>query len=302
MRFAAHTLGSLTTWLNSPKGFLFTLLGLVAVLVALGLFTSTMTIAWRELKRHFRSVPSYLVLAMFLLYQGVVFFMLIHLLNTPNAEPSPPMRWFFGGVIWFYPLFVFVVSILTCQLLATEQRERTIEPLMTAPVRESEVVLGKFIGTMGFFMFMWAWTLVYIVILKHVGGGQQINPGPIMASYFGTLLISALGVAVGIFFSSVTRNIILALAATFISLFLAFIAKLLTVFDVVKTQGDKPGKFMGIISSDWMVKILDHILIIDFMDDFSQGIVDSRNVIFLLSGTALCLFAAVRILKLRKWR
>lgn len=302
MSSVVYTSGSLASWLNTPKGFLVTLFGLLVVLVLLGLFTSTMTIAWRELKRHFRSVPSYLVLAMFLLYQGVVFFMLIHLLNTPNAEPSPPMRWFFGGVIWFYPLFVFVVSILTCQLLATEQRERTIEPLMTAPVRESEVVLGKFIGTMGFFMFMWACTLVYIVILKYAGGGQKINPGPIMASYVGTLLISGLGVAVGIFFSSVTRDIILALAATFISLFLAFIAKLLMVFDVVKTQGDKPGKFMGLISSDWVIKILEHSLIIDFMDDFSQGIVDSRNVIFLLTVTALCLFAAVRVLQLRKWR
>lgn len=302
MSTTAYTLGSLASWLNTPKGFLVTMVGLVAVLVLLGFFTSTMTIAWRELKRHFRSTPSYLVLAMFLLYQGVVFFMLIHLLNTPNAEPSPPMRWFFGGVIWFYPLFVFIVSILTCQLLATEQRERTIEPLMTAPIHESEVVLGKFIGTMGFFMFMWAWTIAYIVILKYAGGGQKINVGPIMASYVGTMLISGLGVALGLFFSSITRNIILALTATTISLFLAFIAKLLLVFDVVKTQGDKPGKFMGIISSEWVVKILEHTMIIDFMDDFSQGIVDSRNVIYLLSGTALCLFAAVRVLQLRKWR
>jgi ABC-2 type transport system permease protein len=74
------------------------------------------------------------------------------------------------------------------------------------------------------------------------------------------------------------------------------------VFDVVKTQGDKPGKFMGIVSSEWVIKLLEHTMIIDFMDDFSQGIVDSRNVIYLLSCTALCLFAAVRVVQLRKWR
>ena len=85
MSTAPHTFGSLATWLNTPKGFLVTMVGLVIVLTLLGLFTSTMTIAWRELKRHFRSLPSYLVLAMFLLYQGIVFFMLIHLLNTPNG-------------------------------------------------------------------------------------------------------------------------------------------------------------------------------------------------------------------------
>ncbi|MFH2005813.1 MAG: ABC transporter permease [bacterium] len=302
MTNVVHSLGSAVTWLNSPKGFLALMGALVAVLVLLGLFTSTMTIAWRELKRYFRSPASYLVLAMFLLYQGVVFFMLISLLNGPNADPSPPMRWFFGGVIWFYPVFVFVVAMLTCSLLTSEQRERTIETLMTAPVRESEVVLGKFLGTMGFFVFMWLWTLVYIIILSNVGAGQKINPGPVLSGYVGTLLICALGVSFGLLCSALTRDLLLALMATVIGLKLVFIVKLMMVFGVLKTPGDKPGRFMGLISSDWINRVFEHTMIIDFMDDFSQGIVDSRNVIYLLSATALFLFAAVRVLQLRKWR
>ncbi len=302
MMGAAQTFASFVSWMNSPKGFIYALVGLAAVLVLLGVFTSTLTIAWRELKRFFRAPSSYLILAMFLFYQGMIFFMLVHLLNSPNAEPSPPMRWFFGGVIWFYPIFVFVVAMLTQGLIATEQRTRTIESLMTAPVHEYEVVLGKFIGAMGFFAFMWLWTIVYIIILKTVGGGQKINPGPVMAGYVGTLLICGLGVAFGLLCSALTRDSKLAGMSTVIGLLLVFIAKLMLVFDVLKTQGDKPGKVMGLVNAEFLFKVLDHTMIIDFMDDFSQGIVDSRNVIYLLSGTALCLFVAVRVVQLRKWR
>ncbi len=299
---ATQTFATFMSWLNTPKGFLYCLAAMALLGVGLGLFSSTMTIAWRELKRFFRAPSSYLILAMFLFYQGMIFFMLVHLLNSPNAEPSPPMRWFFGGVIWFYPIFVFVVAMLTQGLLASEQRSRTIESLMTAPVHEFEVVLGKFIGAMGFFLFMWMWTLVYIFILKSVGHGQKINPGPVLSGYVGTLLICGLGVAFGLLCSSLTRDSKLAGMSTVIGLLLVFIAKLMLVFDVLKTQGDKPGKVMGIVSSDWLFKVLEHTMIINFMDDFSQGIVDSRNVIYLLTGTALCLFVAVRVMQLRKWR
>lgn len=293
---------SFASQLNTPTGFFWMLGGLALLLVLLGLTTHTLTIAWRELKRHFRAPESYLILAMFLLFQGLVFFMLITVLNRPDAPHSPPMRWFFGGVIWFYPIYVFVVALLTADLITDEQRFRTIETLMTAPVRESEVVVGKFLGAMGFYLFLWLWTLSYVLILSTVSKGQSFSAGPILSGYVGTLLIGALGISFGILCSSISRNLKFAISLTGVGLLLVFIVKIMLLWDIFKTTAGEKGRFLGIVSATWLQKAFEHGLIIDFMDDFSKGIVDTRHVVFLLSGTAFCLFAATRVVQLRKWR
>lgn len=293
---------SLVTTLNSPVGLIWMLVAITVILALLGLFTNTLTIAWRELKRHFRAPESYLILAMFLLFQGLVFFMLIGVLNRPDAPHSPPMRWFFGGVIWFYPIYVFVVALLSGDLIVDEQRFRTLETLMTAPVRESEVVVGKYLGAMGFYAFLWLWTTAYLLILSTVSKGQSYSVWPILSGYFGTMLIGSLGIAFGILCSSISRNLRFAIALTGVGLLLVFIVKIMTLWDLFKSTAGEKGKFLGIISASWLQKVLERGLIIDFMDDFSKGIVDTRHVVFLVAGTAFCLFAATRVVQLRKWR
>lgn len=287
---------------NTPHGFGWLLAALAVVFVALGLFTNTMHVTWRELKRHFRAPESYLILAVFLFFQGLVFFLLVTVLNRPDAPHSPPMRWFFGGVIWFYPIYVFVVALLTADLVTDEQRFRTIETLMTAPVRESEVIFGKFLGALGFYTFMWLWTLAYVYILSTAAKGQHFEAGPILSGYLGTLLIGALGISFGILCSSISRNLRFAISMTVIGLLMVFIVKIMLIWDIFKMSATEKGKFLGIVSASWLQKVFEHTLIIDFMDDFSKGIVDSRHVIFLVTGTALCLLAATRIVQLRKWR
>jgi ABC-2 type transport system permease protein len=297
-----HSLASFVGKVNSPTGFFWILALLAVALILLGLFTNTMHIAWRELKRHFRVPESYLILAMFLLYQGLVFFVLITVLNRPDAPHSPPMRWFFGGVIWFYPIYVFVVALLTADLLTDEQRFRTIETLMTSPVRESEVVLGKFLGALGFYSFMWLWTLSYVWILSAVSKGQSFQAGPILSGYLGALLVGSLGLAFGILCSSISRNLRFAMSLTGIGLLMVFIVKIILIWDIFKSSAGDKGEFLGIISAAWLNRLFEHTLIIDFMDDFSKGIVDMRHVVFLVSGTVFCLFAATRVVQLRKWR
>lgn len=296
------TIASFASKVSSPAGFLWALMALVGLLVLLGFFTNTITIAWRELKRHFRAPESYLILAMFLLFQGLVFFMLISVLNRPDAPHSPPMRWFFGGVIWFYPIYVFVVALLTADLVTDEQRFRTIETLMTAPVRESEMVVGKFLGAMGFYVFLWMWTAAYVLVLSTVSKGQSFSAGPILSGYVGTLLIGGLGISFGILCSTISRNLKFAISLTVVGLLLVFIVKIMMLWDIFKTTAGEKGRFLGIVSASWLQKAFEHALIIDFMDDFSKGIVDMRHVVFLLTGTAFCLFAATRVVQLRKWR
>lgn len=263
---------------------------------------STFHIAWRELKCYFRAPASYLILAMFLAYQGAVFYLLIKVLNRPDVPHGAPMRWFFGGIIWFYPIYVFLVAMLTASLLAREQKTGSIERLMTAPIREIEVVLGKYLGAMGYFVFMWVWTLLFVVILMKMSKGQALNTGPILSGYLGCLLLGSLGISLGVFFSSLTKDTLLAGMATAFVLLYVFILKLMLLWGIFQTQGPKPGKILGLVSAETLQKIVEYLMIIDYMDDFSKGIVDTRYVVVLVSATLLFLFAAVRALQLRKWR
>jgi ABC-type transport system involved in multi-copper enzyme maturation permease subunit len=84
------------------------------------------------------------------------------------------MKFFFGGPFWFWPLECFIIAIITMDTLAQEQIRRTVEPMLTAPVHESEVVLGKFLGALGFFFFLWVWTFLYVIIMVcHTKGVEK---------------------------------------------------------------------------------------------------------------------------------
>ncbi len=135
---------------------------------------NTSFIAWRETKRYFRSPSSYIILALFLLYQGLVFYIAVRFLNDPRAPHGAPMKFFFGGPFWFWPLECFIIAIITMDTLAEEQIRRTIEPLMTSPVNEVELVIGKFLGAFGFFVFLWAWTFLYVLVMvAHTEGAAH---------------------------------------------------------------------------------------------------------------------------------
>jgi ABC-type transport system involved in multi-copper enzyme maturation permease subunit len=133
-----------------------------------------MSIAWRETKRYFRSPSSYIILALFLVYQGLIFYIAVRYLNDPRAPHGAPMKFFFGGPFWFWPLECFIIAIITMDTLAHEQIRRTVEPMLTAPVHESELVLGKFLGALGFFFFLWVWTFFYVIIMVcHTKGVEK---------------------------------------------------------------------------------------------------------------------------------
>ncbi len=127
--------------------------------------SNSFSIAWRELKRYFRSPASYVILAAFFLYQGLIFYIAVRYLNDPNAPHGAPMKFFFGGPFWFWPLECFIIAIITMDTLTEEQVRRTIEPMMTAPVHEAELVVGKFLGALGYFVFLWVGTFVYVLML-----------------------------------------------------------------------------------------------------------------------------------------
>ena len=241
------------------------------------------TIAARELRSYFYSPIGYVVLAVFLLLQGVVFWLFMSFLSQPGAPPGAVMQYFFGGTILFWIAVLGVTAAATMRLIAEERRSGTLEPLLTAPVTSSEVVLGKYLAAFGFFATLWVPTLIYVAILR---GFADARPewGPIAAGYLGTLLEGGAFLAVGLLASSLTRNQLVAFILAFV---VAWAILLLGVLE-------------NLVSSDWLKATFRYAHLFRQMDDFGRGIVDTRHLAFLLSLTGFSLFTTVKVLDARR--
>ncbi len=230
----------------------------------------------RELNGYFCSPIAYAVITIFLLVLGIFFLILTFI---PGNESS--LRPIFQLVM---PIILLIfLPVLSMRLISEELRSGTIETLMTAPVSETDVVLGKFIGAFLFYMVMLATTLVYAVILSVYG---QVDWGLILSSYIGLLLLGGLYLAVGIFFSACTKNQIISVICTIILLLiLTFMVKVLAL----KQTGG-----VGLL--------LHHLSIREHFDDFTRGLVDTNHLVFFLTTTGLFLFLTAKVLESRRWR
>src|SRR5262245_23354624 len=151
-------------------------------------------IARRELSSYFYSPIAYVAMTLFLFVSGCFFFR--------DFQPGQPavMRTIFDWMVW---LLVFVTPILCMGLLAQEWASGTIETLMTAPVDETDVVIGKFLGSLAFFVVLLVPTLLYVAMLAIYG---RPDIGPILSGYIGIVLVGALFIAIGLFCSALTRS------------------------------------------------------------------------------------------------
>lgn len=245
-----------------------------------------LTIARRELEGFFYAPVAYVVGTLFLLLQGITFYLFTLVLSSPQAGPGAVFAVFFGGTLFYWVALVFLTAVVPMRLLAEERRAGTIEPLLTAAVSDLEVVVGKYLGALGFFVAMWLPTLVYVALVRGLGG--PIEPGPIAAGYLGTLLEGAALLGLGTLASALARNQIVAAVLAFV---LGFGLLLLGIVPVV-ARGSLP---------PWLASVFEFMSPWRQMQDFSRGIVDSRNVVFLLSVVVLSLFGAVRALEARRW-
>ena len=120
----------------------------------------------RELIAYFSSPLAYIVMTAFLLMQGYIFYIIVSFLNNPVTEAITPMQLFFGGTLFFWLFLLFVVPVITMRLIAEERRSGTIEVLLTSPLTEAQVIIGKFVAALGFYASLWLPTVLYVVILK----------------------------------------------------------------------------------------------------------------------------------------
>ena len=242
------------------------------------------TLMMRELRAYFYSPIAYIVLAASLLLNGWTFWILVNALNTPDLQLSGGvMQLFFGGTFFFWFSLLLVTPVLTMRLISEEKRSGSIELLMTTPVTDFEVVLGKFLGSWIFFILMWLPTLLYVFVLKRY---TSVDMGPILSGYLGTLLVGGLFLSIGLLASAMTSNQIIAAVIAFTLLIFLFSIGILDLF--LTTPAAK--------------KVIEYFSILDQFNDFAKGIVDTRHLVYYGSFILLNLFLTTRIFESRRWR
>jgi ABC-2 type transport system permease protein len=181
-------------------------------------------------------------------------------------------------------VLLLLAPALTMKLLADEQRMGTIELLLTSPIHDWQVVVGKFLGSLILFVIMFLGpTLFYVLILKVFG---QPDLGPIMTGYLGVLLLGASFLAIGVFTSSLTQNQVIAYIMGLVILLLLWIA-------------DAAGNIAGFGP---IADALSYLAITRHYDDFFRGVVDTTHVVYSLSVIGISLFLATQMLQTRRWR
>ena len=149
----------------------------------------------RELLAYFSSPLAYVVLTAFLFINGYVFYLIVAFLNDPRTQAMAPLKLIFGGTIFFWLFLLFVVPVITMRLLAEERRTGTLEVLLTSPVSEGQVVVGKFIAAFVFYLFLWLPTLVYVCDPREPRQ-DRLRPG-LGAATSGIALLGVLFLSVG---------------------------------------------------------------------------------------------------------
>ncbi len=239
-----------------------------------------LTIAKREFRSYFDSPVAYVVICLSFLGLGLMFFQFD---GGFWAEDRASMN----NLFKYVPpgLSMLVVPVVTMGLIAEEKRSGTLEMLITLPVKDSDVMLGKYIGALGLVLTLLLATLVYPIAMFwkpwHLG---SLDWGPVQSAYLGLILFSAAAVAIGLLVSSVTDSQAVAFFITFFVLLIAW--------------------YLG-RGADWMGGTLGEVLrYVSFetrMAGFMRGLVETRDIVYFGSIAALCLVLAFRKLESRKW-
>lgn len=237
--------------------------------------TNVLHIARRELAAYFGSPIAYVVGAVYLAVMGGMFGLIL----VYSREATMAYLFYHGVSLLF---LVLVSQVLTMRLLAEEQRQGTMELLLTSPVRDGEVVLGKYLASLGVFLALVGLTLAFPLVLLRLG-----NPdlGPLLSGYLGYVLLGAAMLAIGVFASSVTQNqIVAAVLGIGINL-------------ILWVSGD-----LGDTVGEGLRAVVQYLPLFAHYTDMVRGIIDTKDIIYLLSVIVLFLFLSTRMVEARRWK
>jgi ABC-2 type transport system permease protein len=237
--------------------------------------TAATVIAKRELSSYFFSPLAYVAMVLFLLAAGFSF------MDDFNPGQPATMRAIFEQMVW---LLVFIIPILSMGLLSQEFATGTVETMMTAPVNDTSVVLGKFLGSFLFYAVLLAPTLLYVALLRIY---SRPDYGPIFSGYIGLLLVGALFTAIGLFCSSLTKSQVVAAVSA---------AAILVLVTIVPRWASEKAN----LTPFWRNAVAQGVYA--KYNDFSKGILDLGSVTFFLAGTAAFLFLTTKVLEARRWK
>ena len=250
----------------------------------------------KEMRSYFVSPVAYVIAGVFLFLTGYLFRNILMQFNYWCLQFSQRQQYMQGGmpnlnlnemvVTQFFAVMDFiwlmVVPMLTMRLFAEEKKSGTIELLMTSPISTTQVLLGKFFAALSLYTAIVALTLVYCLILEAYGDPDW---GPIWSAYLGYLLLGGTFIGVGVLASSLTENQIVAVLLAFGTLLLLWLI-------------DWSASFAGPTAA----KILSYLSIVQHLQDFQRGVIDTGDVVFYLSFTFFTLFLTTRVLESRRWR
>ena len=250
-----------------------------------------MAIAEKELRSYFASPIGYILIGLFSLLFGWFFYVYL----MAFVQQSQQMMQFGGGgapnvnQMMIRGLFqntaviiLFVMPMITMRTYSEEKRSGTIELLLTSPVTDPQIIVGKFIGALGLYVAMLVVTMLYMLILFRIGNPEW---RPIAAGYLGLLLMGSCFLSAGLFISSLTKNQIVAGFLTFTTFLMLWIINWL-------------GESSGPTTRD----LLNYLSITEHFEDFSRGIIDTKHVVYYLSFITFGLFLTAKSVDSERWR
>jgi gliding motility-associated transport system permease protein len=250
-----------------------------------------LAIAEKEIRSYFASPIAYILIGLFSLLFGWFFYVYL----MAFVQQSEQMMQFGGGgganvnQMMIRGLFqntaviiLFVMPMITMRTYSEEKRSGTIELLLTSPVSDLEIIVGKFIGALALYAAMLLVTMLYMAILFKIGKPEW---RPLAAGYLGLLLMGGAFLSMGLFISSLTKNQIVAAFLTFATFLMLWIIN-----------------WLGESSSPTTRDVLNYLSITEHFDDFSRGIIDTKHVVYYLSFITFGLFLTAKSVDSERWR
>jgi ABC-2 type transport system permease protein len=249
-----------------------------------------LAIANKELRSYFASPIAYIVLGFFALLYGWFYVTILSYFVQASMQMNQfgpqsmninqqMIRMLLQNVT---VLLLFVLPMITMRTYAEEKRSGTIELLLTSPLTDFQIIMGKFLGAMALYALMLLITMLHIGLLFVYGKPEW---KPIASAYLGLLLMGGCFISAGLFISSLTKNQIIAVMATFaVFLFLWVI------------------NWIGSFSGPQVEKVTSYLSIIEHFEDFAKGVIDTTHIVYYLSFMTFGLFLTAKSVDSERWR